>query len=213
MMPVVGASRRRATAGSPRAATYLRVSTEGQVGGTSIDTQRDQCRKLARRHGFALAGEYVDAGVSGAASSRPALGELVAAASAGEIDVILVAKLDRLGRSRLHLLELIERLDALGVRVLSACEGIDTRTPAGRMMLQLLGVFAEFERERLREHSQDGHHRRARSRAGSSAPPRRSGTGRCPTPPGPPGSCWPSTPLRRRASARCTRCSCTSACR
>jgi site-specific DNA recombinase len=47
------------------------------------------------------------------------------------------------------------------VRVLSASEGIDTRTPAGRMMLQLLGVFAEFERERLRERSQDGHHRRA----------------------------------------------------
>jgi site-specific DNA recombinase len=90
------------------------------------------------------------------------LGELVAAAGAGEIDVILVAKLDRLGRSLLHLLELLDRLDALGVRVLSACEGIDTRTPAGRMMLQLLGVFAEFERERLRERSQDGHHRRAR---------------------------------------------------
>jgi DNA invertase Pin-like site-specific DNA recombinase len=100
--------------------------------------------------------------VSGAASSRPALDELLAATAAGAIDVIVVAKLDRLGRSLLHLLQLIERLDALGVRVLSACEGIDTRTPAGRMMLQLLGVFAEFERERLRERSQDGQHRRAR---------------------------------------------------
>jgi site-specific DNA recombinase len=158
MMPVVGASRRRATAGSPRAAIYLRISTEGQVDGTSIDTQRDQCRNLSRRHGFALAGEYVDAGVSGAASSRPALDELLAAAAAGAVDVIVVAKLDRLGRS---LLQLFERLDALGVRVLAASEGIDTRTPAGRMMLQLLGVFAEFERERLRERSQDGHHRRA----------------------------------------------------
>jgi DNA invertase Pin-like site-specific DNA recombinase len=89
------------------------------------------------------------------------LDELVAAATAGEIDVVLVAKLDRLGRSLLHLLELIERLDALGVRVLSACEGIDTRTPAGRMVQQLLAVFAEFERDRLRERCQDGHHRRA----------------------------------------------------
>jgi DNA invertase Pin-like site-specific DNA recombinase len=140
----------------------LRVSTEGQVDGTSIDTQRAHCRSLARRHGFALAGEYVDAGVSGAASSRPALDELLAATATGAIDVIMVAKLDRLGRSLLHLLELVERLDVLGVRVLSATEGIDTRTPAGRMMLQLLGVFAEFERERLRERSQDGHHRRAR---------------------------------------------------
>jgi DNA invertase Pin-like site-specific DNA recombinase len=114
MMPVVGASRRRATAGSPRAALYLRVSTEGQVDRTSIDTQRAQCRKLARRHAFALAGEHVDAAVSGAASSRPALGELVAAGTAGEIEVVLVAKLDRLGRSLLHLLELIERPDASG---------------------------------------------------------------------------------------------------
>jgi hypothetical protein len=95
MMPVVGASRRRATAGSPRAAIYLRVSTEGQVDGTSIDTQRAHCQALARRHGFALAGEYVDAGVSGAASSRPGLDELVAAASGGEVDVMVVAKLDQ----------------------------------------------------------------------------------------------------------------------
>jgi DNA invertase Pin-like site-specific DNA recombinase len=117
----------RSPAPWPRAAVYLRVSTEGQVDGTSIGTQRDECRNLARRHAFALAGEYVDA-ESGAASSRPALDELVAAAGAGEIDVVLVAKLDRLGRSLLHLLELIERLDALGVRVLSAARA-STRGP------------------------------------------------------------------------------------
>jgi DNA invertase Pin-like site-specific DNA recombinase len=151
---------RRRPASSPRAAVYLRVSTEGQVDGTSIDTQRAHCLALARRHGVVLAGEYVDAGVSGAASSRPALDDMIAAVITGEIDAILVAKLDRLGRSLLHLLELIERLDALGVRLLSAAEGIDTGSPAGRMMLQLLGAFAEFER--LRERSQDGHHQRAR---------------------------------------------------
>jgi site-specific DNA recombinase len=140
---------------------YLRVSTEGQVDGTSIGTQRDSAASWPGGMVFVLGGEYVDAGVSGAASSRPALDELLAAATAGEIEVILVAKLDRLRRSLLHLLELIERLDALGVRVLSAGEGIDTRTPAGRLMLQLLAVLAEFERERLRERCQDGHHRRA----------------------------------------------------
>jgi site-specific DNA recombinase len=165
--PPTGAagSARRTAAPPPHAAVYLRVSTESQVDGTSIDTQRAHCQELARRHGFTLAGEYVDAGVSGAASSRPALDELLAAATNGEIDVILVAKLDRLGRGLLHLLELIERLDALGVRVMSASEGIDTRTPAGRMMLQLLSVFAGFERERLRERSQSpppGRRNRAR---------------------------------------------------
>ena len=146
-----------------RAAVYLRVSTEGQVDGTSIDTQRAQCAEAATRHGFFLVGEYVDAGVSGAAASRPALDELLAAATTGDVQVIVVAKLDRLGRSLLHLLELLSTLDAAGVRVVSATDGIDTRTPAGRLMLQLLGVFAEFERERIRERSQDGHHRRAQA--------------------------------------------------
>jgi site-specific DNA recombinase len=141
--------------------SYLRVSTGGQVDSTSIDTQREQCQALARRHGVVLVGEYVDAGVSGAAASRPALEELLAAAAAGEVEVVLVAKLDRLGRSLLHLLGLIEHLNALGLRVISASDMIDTKTPAGRMMLGLLGAFAEFERERLRERSRDGAYRRA----------------------------------------------------
>jgi site-specific DNA recombinase len=149
--------------GRGRAAVYLRVSTEGQLDGTSIDTQRAHCQDLAARHGLTLVSEHVDAGVSGATDSRPALDELLAAATAGDIDVVIVAKLDRLSRSLLHLLELLEKMDALGVRVLSATDGIDTRTPAGRLMLQLLGVFAEFERERIRERSQDGHRRRAQA--------------------------------------------------
>ncbi len=70
--------------------------------------------------------------------------------------MVLVAELDRLGRSLLHLLSLIEHVNALGVGVISAYDGIDTKTPAGRMMLQLLGAFAEFERERLTERSRDG---------------------------------------------------------
>lgn len=143
-----------------RAAVYARVSTGSQVDGTSIDSQRDQCRAAARIFGCTVTGEYVDAGVSGAKDSRPALDEMLAAASAGTIDVVVVAKLDRLGRSLLHLLTLMKRLDTLGVRVVSASDNIDTKTPAGRMMLQLLGVFAEFERERIRERSRDGVRRR-----------------------------------------------------
>jgi site-specific DNA recombinase len=111
--------------------SYLRVSTGGQVDSTTIGTQREQCQALARRHGLVLVGEYVDAGVSGAAASRPALDELLAAAMLGEVEVVLVAKLDRLGRSLLHLLGLIEHLNALGLRVVSASEGIDTKTRPG----------------------------------------------------------------------------------
>ncbi|PZS15080.1 MAG: hypothetical protein DLM57_13345 [Pseudonocardiales bacterium] len=139
---------------------YLRVSTASQVEGTSIDSQRDQCRAAATAHRYDVTGEYVDAGVSGAKTARPALDQLLAAVMAGEVDVVIIAKLDRLGRSLLHLLTLIGQLATLGVRVISACDNIDTNTPAGRMMLQLLGVFAEFERERIRERSREGARRR-----------------------------------------------------
>jgi site-specific DNA recombinase len=69
------------------------------VDSTSIDTQREHCQALARTHGLVLVGEYVDAGVSGAAASHPGLDELLAAAAADEVEVVLVAKLDRLGRT------------------------------------------------------------------------------------------------------------------
>lgn len=151
---------------------YLRVSTGRQVHGTSIDSQRDQCTTAASLHGFTVVGEYVDAGVSGAKTARPALDELMAAVMTGHVEAIIIAKLDRLGRSLLHLLTLIGQLDALGVRVISAGDNIDTRTPAGRMMVQLLGVFAEFERERIRERSADGARRRvAEGGFVSSSPP------------------------------------------
>src|SRR6266516_4974800 len=114
----------------------------------------------AELHGLAVTGEFVDAGVSGARAARPALDELTAAAAGGEFEVLLVAKLDRLGRNLLHLLALMQRLDRLGIRVIAAGDSVDTRTPAGRLMLQLLGVFAEFERERIRERSRDGARRR-----------------------------------------------------
>ena len=171
-MGAAGGPGGRTGAGLPRAVSYLRVSTGGQVDSTSIDTQREQCRALARAHGLVLVGEYLDAGVSGAVASRPGLDELLAAAAAGEVEVVLVAKLDRLGRSLLHLLGLIEHLNALGLRVISASDMIDTKTPAGRMMLGLLGAFAEFERERLRERSVDGAYRRvlAGGFVGSSPP-------------------------------------------
>ena len=115
--------------GRGRAAVYLRVSTEGQLDGTSIDTQRAHCQDLAARHGLTLVSEHVDAGVSGATDSRPALDELLAAATAGDIDVVLVAKLDRLGRSLLHLLELLEKMDALGC---GCCRPPTGSTPAHR---------------------------------------------------------------------------------
>ena len=82
-------------------------------------------------------------------------------AQQGLVDVILVSKLDRLGRSLLHLLSLLSECDALGVQVISISEGFDTSTAVGRLQLSILGSVAEFERERIRERILAGLHARA----------------------------------------------------
>lgn len=95
--------------------------------------------------------EFVDHGVSGVCESRPALDQLVKAAKRRRFDVLVVWKLDRLGRNLRHLILLLDELAGLGVGFVSLGEGIDTQTPAGRLQLHILGAIAEFERERLRE--------------------------------------------------------------
>jgi DNA invertase Pin-like site-specific DNA recombinase len=99
-----------------RAAYYGRVSTAEQVEhGTSLGTQRDRCLAAIEAKGWELAGEFVDEGVSGAKGNRPELDRLMAACHAGEVDAIVVTKMDRFGRSVRHLSRLIGELDELGV--------------------------------------------------------------------------------------------------
>lgn len=89
-----------------------------------------------------------------ACGRRPVLVRLLYSVRRG--DVVVVYKLDRLARSLTHLLALLSRLDALGVGLRSLTEPVDTTTPAGRMLVQLLGAFAEFERALIRERSMAG---------------------------------------------------------
>ncbi len=118
-----------------RAALYARVSTASQTETTSLPTQLNDCRSMARRNTFTIVDEYVDAGVSGVKANRPALDRLMQDARMGLIDVILVAKLDRLGRSMLNLLSLLEELDRLDIQVVSISESFDTHTSSGRLQL------------------------------------------------------------------------------
>jgi predicted ATPase/class 3 adenylate cyclase len=97
-----------------RAAIYCRVSTDSQLSGTSLTNQRDQCVDFAARNGWTVVAELIDEGVSGAVATRPALDDLLARCDRREVDVVVVAKLDRLGRSLRHLAALIGRLDELG---------------------------------------------------------------------------------------------------
>ena len=133
-----------------RAALYARTSTSDQ--GQDPELQLEELRRLAEQRGWNVVAEHVDEGVSGAKKDRPALGQLLADAQAGRIDVVAVWKLDRLGRSLQHLLRTLDDLSGWGVQFVSARDaGIDTTTASGRLMLQMIGAFAEFEREIIRE--------------------------------------------------------------
>src|SRR5580765_3031343 len=146
-----------------RAAIYCRVSTASQaIDGTSLESQLETCRDHCERNGWVTLPEpFVDGGVSGALASRPQLDAMVALAECGEIDVVVVSRLDRLGRSVLHLATLVQRLDELGVRVVVVSGGVDTSTPTGRLLLTILGALAEFERVLIQERTTEGLHRRA----------------------------------------------------
>ncbi len=133
-----------------RAALYARVSTTGH--GQDVGLQLDELRQVAAQRGWTLREEYVDAGVSGAQTSRPALDRLLADAREGRVDVVAIWKLDRLARSVSHLLELADSLNAWGVGLVSVRDAhVDTTTPAGRFTLQILGAVAELEKALIRE--------------------------------------------------------------
>jgi DNA invertase Pin-like site-specific DNA recombinase len=130
-----------------RAAIYVRVSTTDQ----HPEVQLNPLREYAEARAFEIVAEHVDHGVSGAKASRPQLDEMMAAARRRDVDVIVIAKLDRLARSVQHLVELAGELKALGVDLVVRDQAIDTSTPTGRLLFHVLGSIAEFERDLIRE--------------------------------------------------------------
>ncbi len=140
---------------APRVAIYARVSTTGH--GQDVGLQLDDLHGLVEHRSWVLAGTYVDDGVSGAKESRRQLDRMLEDARAGKFDVVAVWKLDRLGRSLSHLLRLLDELTEVGIEFVSIKDsGIDTTSPAGRLMLQMLGAFAEFERAMISERVRAG---------------------------------------------------------
>lgn len=159
------------TAAHPRTALYARVSTTGH--GQDVGLQLDELRQVARQRGWNVVAEHVDDGVSGATTSRPALDEMMEQARRGKLDLVVCWKLDRLGRSLQHLLQVLDELQVLGVGFVSIRDsGIDTTSATGRLMLHILGAFAAYERELIKERVHAGV-RRARDNGKTFGRPRR----------------------------------------
>ena len=129
-------------------ALYMRVSTRNH--GQTTDTQAIPLRQYAERRGFDVV-EYRDEGVSGAKDRRPALDKLMKDARARKIDIVLVFKFDRFGRSTQHLVRSLEEFRALDIEFISLTDSVDTSTPAGKAMFGMLVVFAEFEKNLIVE--------------------------------------------------------------
>ena len=134
-----------------RAGLYARVSTVDQQ---TLTMQNRAMREYAARRGWTITLQVRD--VNSGAAKREAREKLLEAARRREIDVVLVWRLDRWGRSVTDLLVTLQELEHLGVGFVSLTEALDLTTPAGRAMAGLLSVFSEFEREVLRERTRAG---------------------------------------------------------
>ena len=129
-------------------ALYARVSTTQQ----DPEVQLRELRALAAARGWTISKEYVDAGISGASTSRPELSRMLADAHRGYFAGVLVWRLDCLGRSLRHLVTVVEDLLARGIEVISATEPhMDSTTPTGRLLRNIFASVAEYEREMIRE--------------------------------------------------------------
>ena len=134
------------------AAIYARVSTSRQ----KVDLQLEELKKLIQRSGWKLYKVYVDEGFSGKDTKRPAFNEMMIAAQRREFEILTVWKFDRLSRSLKDLVTTLEELDSLGIDFMSHENHLDTSTPSGKLVFQVIAAVAEFERDIIVERVKAG---------------------------------------------------------
>lgn len=134
-----------------KVAIYCRVSTSDQF----ADKQEEICLEYCKRFGYEVFGIYKDI-ISGTTSSRPKFNKLLEDMRNFKFDAIMVTKLDRLGRSLQHLLSLLDEFNKKGVKFIAATQNIDTVSSGGRLQMQIMGAFAEFERNIISERTKEG---------------------------------------------------------
>jgi DNA invertase Pin-like site-specific DNA recombinase len=137
-----------------RVALYARVSTDKQ----STENQLRELREAAARLGWQVVHEFVDRGISGAKGpkDRPQLAALLRGVSRKDFEVVAAWSVDRLGRSLIDLVGLLQELHSTGVDLYLHQQGVNTTTPAGRALFGMMGVFAEFERGMIQERVRAG---------------------------------------------------------
>jgi DNA invertase Pin-like site-specific DNA recombinase len=144
--------------GAKQVVLYARTSMADQNTDTQMMALRDYCNRMSYR----IASEYVDNGFSGKDDKRPEFERLLGDLRANRLSCVLVYKLDRIGRSLKHLLNLFDEFKDKGVEFISLTQNINTNTPEGKMFWQMLGVFAEYERELIVARTLAGLHRAKR---------------------------------------------------
>ena len=132
-----------------KVAIYARVSTDSQT----VENQLQELHAVAQRNGWIVVAVHTDEGISGAKGrdKRPGYDALLTGVARKDYEMIVCWSVDRLGRSLPHLVSFLGDIQAKGVDLYLHQQGLDTSTPSGRMLFQMLGVFAEFERSMIRE--------------------------------------------------------------
>lgn len=137
-----------------KVAIYARVSTDSQT----VENQLQELHAVAQRNGWIVVAVHTDEGISGAKGrdKRPGYDALLTGVARKDYEMIACWSVDRLGRSLPHLVAFLGDIQAKGVDLYLHQQGLDTSTPSGRMLFQMLGVFAEFERSMIRERIMSG---------------------------------------------------------
>ncbi len=140
-----------------RVAIYTRKSTSAGLEQefNSLDAQRERCADYAKRQGWEVVATYDDGGFTGANIDRPAFQRLLADVDAGKLDVVVVYKVDRLSRSLLDFARVLERFEARKVAFVSVTQNFSTADSMGKLTLNMLMSFAQFEREMIAERTRD----------------------------------------------------------
>jgi DNA invertase Pin-like site-specific DNA recombinase len=139
-----------------KAIGYARVSTDKQADrGVSLEAQTEKIRAMTVVHSAELTDIIVEAGESAKSLNRPGMQRLLALVDSGEVNAVIVAKLDRLTRSVKDLCELLERFERRGVALISVAESLDTSSAAGRLVLNIMTAVSQWEREAIGERTRD----------------------------------------------------------